>query len=296
MGKAVCNGITINYRCAGEGTDVVLIHGLATNHAFWHFNIVLPLVRDSHRVTVYDLRGHGYSMMPPSGYTSAHMAEDLHCLLNHLEIPRAHLIGHSLGGVIALHYAAVYPERVASLTIADSRVRALQPTNFARNWPQGEVAIKKLKALGLDIPEDDAEAGLWLLEQLATPQWQQQRDTLKGSSLFIPFGGWNGGQRTAERWLELLNTTTARQDFISPAGLTIEKLSTIKQPTLAIYGENSSTMPSLWGLRDYLPNCETAIVPGAGHFYPFTRPKLFVSMVSQFLKGQGSAQMFAPEG
>ena len=114
MSTINCNGVTINYRTVGKGEDVVFIHGLGANCAFWHLNVLLPLGR-KYRVTVYDLRGHGYSTMPSSGYTSEDMADDLHHLINHLGIKKAHLIGHSLGGVIALHYAALYPERVSSI-------------------------------------------------------------------------------------------------------------------------------------------------------------------------------------
>ena len=283
MARAGCNGVSINYRCVGEGRDVVLIHGLGANHAFWHFDVLLPLARD-YRVTVYDLRGHGYSGMPPIGYTSADMAEDLYHLLNHLDISRAHLVGHSLGGVIALHCAVLHPECVSSLTVADSRVRALQPTQRPRDWPTWKTAKKRLEEVGLFLPEDETEAGLWLLEQLASPDWQKKRDRLRGSQLFIPFSRWGGGNRSAKRWLELLDTTTARQDLTSLAGLTVNTLSKIVHPLLAIYGERSTVLASSQGLQRHLDNCKTVIVPEAGHSFPVTRPEFFVTTVSRFLR------------
>lgn len=282
MKKISCNGVVLNCWSVGEGEDIVLIHGLAANHAFWRLDVLLSFAK-GHRVTIYDQRGHGYSEMPPDGYTSGDMAEDLHCLLRHHGISQAHLIGHSLGGVVALHYASVHPERVSSLTIADSRVRAFQPNNYATDWPHWETATKKLKEIGLPVREEEAEAGLWLLEQIATPEWQVARDKLKGSQLFVPFGGWNGGNKAADRWLKLMNTTTARQGLTSLAGLTVEKLSTIQTPTLALYGEHSPTLQSMRGLTKYLPHCKSVIVPGKGHFFPLTQPKLFVDIVSEFL-------------
>jgi pimeloyl-ACP methyl ester carboxylesterase len=285
MGKIVCNGVALNYRTVGAGSDVVLIHGLASNHAFWRIEVLLSLAK-SYRLTVFDLRGHGYSDMPPSGYSLEDMAGDLHCLLDNLDILHAHIIGHSFGGAVALQYAADHPARVLSLTIADSRIRVLQPTNYAREWLNSEVAIKKLGEIGLDVPEDESESGLWLLEQLAHPKWQKARHKFEGSQLFIPFGGWNGGQRTAEQWLKLLNTTTARQDVTAAFCLTIDKLSSIRLPVLAMYGDHSSALPSLRGLQKYLSNCRKIIVPEAGHFYPFTRPGLFAGEVSNFLKEQ----------
>ncbi|MCK9419581.1 MAG: alpha/beta hydrolase [Nitrospirae bacterium] len=282
MKKIKCNGIVLNCWSVGEGEDVVLIHGLAANHAFWRLDVLLSFAK-SHRVTIYDQRGHGYSEMPPEGYTSGDMAEDLHDLLRHHDISHAHLIGHSLGGLVALHYAAIHPERVSSLTIADSRVRAFQSNNYATDWPHWETATMKLKEIGLSVREEEAEAGLWLLEQLASTEWQQARDKLKGSQLFIPFGGWSGGNKSADRWLKLMKTTTAKKDLTSLAGLTVEKLSMIQVPTLALYGEHSPTLQSMRGLMEHLPHCKTVIVPGKGHFFPLTQPKLFFDIVSQFL-------------
>jgi pimeloyl-ACP methyl ester carboxylesterase len=254
MGTVNCNGVSLNYRGVGKGKNIVLIHGLAANHAFWHIEVLLSLAKN-YRVTLYDLRGHGYSSMPSCNYTTAAMATDLHHLLNHLHIDRTHLIGHSYGGAVALHYAILYPESVDSLVIA-----------------------------GFFIPETEDESGLWLLEQLALPKWQKARHKLEGSPLFIPFSRWGGGKRSAVRWLELLQSTTARQDFISPDGLTINRLSTIRHPTLAICGADSPTLPSFRGLQKQLPNCKAEIIPKAGHFFPLTHPKLFVTIVSQFLK------------
>lgn len=289
MKTAICNGVTIKYQTVGDGNDVVLIHGLAANHAFWRLNILMELAK-RYRVTVYDLRGHGYSDMPPSGYTSGDMAEDLAALLETLGSKKAHLVGHSVGGVIALHAAVLYPERVASLMIADSRVRALQPTNYAREWSNWDTAGKKLADIGLCVPEAEAEAGLWILERLAMPQWQAMRDTLKETSLFAPFGGWNGGQKSAERWLELMHSTSAREDIGALAGLTTDRLTTIRQPVLMMYGENSPTMPSMRGLKKCIPHAKTEVVPGAGHFYPLSRPELFVRSLGRFLNEMEEVQ------
>jgi pimeloyl-ACP methyl ester carboxylesterase len=101
MPMARLNGVALNYRSAGEGSDVMLIHGLAANHAFWRLDALLPLAR-RHRVTVFDLRGHGYSSAARSGYTTADMAGDLCALLDQLDIAQAHLVGHSYGGVVGL--------------------------------------------------------------------------------------------------------------------------------------------------------------------------------------------------
>ena len=282
MSAMLNNGVSINYRRVGQGEDVVLIHGLAANHAFWHVGVLLPLAR-RYRVTVYDLRGHGYSGMPSNGYTPVDMAGDLDVLLGHLDIAGAHLIGHSFGGIVALQFALLHGQRVKSLTIVDSRIRALQPTNRPRDLPNWPEAKKRLARIGLIIPEDETDMGLWLLDQLATPQWRERRQELEGSPLFIPFSRLGGGNSSADRWLELVDTTTAKKEVTSSAGLTIEGLAGIQQPTLAMYGERSSTMPSFRGLGKHMPNFRRVMVPGAGHFFPVTQPEFFVRTVSQFL-------------
>ncbi len=282
MSKVILNGNNINYRRVGEGRDLVFVHGLAANHAFWGVEILLELIRN-YRVTVFDLRGHGYSDMPASGYTTTDMAGDLLGLVDELEIQKATIIGHSFGGLVALQFAVMHPERVTSLVIADTRVHSLQPTNCPRDWPNSEVALKRLWDLGLNIPEDEADSGIWLLERLAQSEWREARDKLKGSPLFMPYSNLGSGARSAERWLKLLAETTARKDLTTFNGPHAEQLTGLSQKTLAIYGEYSTLTASIQGLQQYLPNCETSIVEQAGHFHPLSKPKLFRIRVQQFL-------------
>ena len=128
-------GVRLHYYQRGVPTrpHVVLVHGLAANTAFWFPQLLPALVRD-YLVTAYDLRGHGRSDMPASGYGTADMASDLHALLRHAGADRVHLIGHSFGGAVALHYAVLHPDRVASLTVADTRLGAFQPDPHMVGW------------------------------------------------------------------------------------------------------------------------------------------------------------------
>ncbi len=285
-GRAEGNGVAISYRCFGAGPDVVLIHGFAANSAFWHIKILLTLARD-HRVTVYDLRGHGYSSMPARGYTSLDMAGDLGMLLDHLEIGKVHLVGHSFGGNVALQYGLRHPERVAGITMADSRVRSLQPTQRPRDWEGWPEARENLRRIGIEIDPDEKEAGLFLLEQLARPEWLERREKLKGTQLFVPFCRKGGGRRSAERWTRLLATTTAREDLVRPAGLTPERIATLRMPVLGVYGEKSRVLPTLARLRELLPDFRTVLVPGRGHFFPLTDPDVFITALCDFLAETG---------
>jgi pimeloyl-ACP methyl ester carboxylesterase len=283
MPIAHVNGINIHYERAGDGPDVIMIHGLAANMAFWYFRIFRDLIKDF-RVTLYDLRGHGKSDMPLSGYTSAQMASDLHLLMDHLCITQAHLVGHSFGGEIALHYATLHPERALSLTLADARVRALQPVQRLRDWPRWRMVRRRLEQIGISISEDECEAGHHLLEEFAHFMRLGELEAPRSrNDLFVPFATGFNGKRTAERWLQLVGATTAREDFCSLGGLTREKICQTCLPVLAVYGRRSRCLESLLGLQKILPNCRAVIVPGAGHFHPLEAPGMFVQSLRGFL-------------
>lgn len=267
MPKALVNGINIHYQTSGQGPDLVLIHGATGNMAFWYLS-TLPALRKEFRVTVYDLRGHGYSDVPPSGYTSADMAGDLCGLLDYLGIVRAHLLGHSFGGVVALHTAALYPERVASLVLADPEIPALRDLCNVREWPYWEAWNAWLRDFGVDVPDEKWDDLDYVLRQ----------------SVYIPmaYGLRKGQKRKSTRLLRLLDHTTALNDFRELAGLTMDKISQIKHPTLAIYGEFSPFLPACRYLEENMPNCKAVIVP-KGHFHPALEPEVFVEHVREFL-------------
>jgi pimeloyl-ACP methyl ester carboxylesterase len=284
MPRAFVNGIGINYQQAGVGPDLVLVHGLAANLAFWYIRILPFLIREF-RVTVYDLRGHGFSDMPHSNYTSADMAKDLGALLGQLGIEQTHLVGHSFGGLVALHFAVLFPARVSSLTVADSRVSALQAVPRVKDWPHWRRWQPRLGRLGIHLDEEQ-ELDFSLLGKLAEYTRQGAFDTSKHSSLFTPFETWNGGKRSAERWLYLLNTTTAKEDFKAQAGLTLNKIRRMHRPTLAIYGQYSFCLPSCRGLQQNLPNCKSVFIQRAGHFHPVIKPRIFLANLQKFLLPQ----------
>src|SRR3712207_3517403 len=102
MPKVLAGGVRTHYQQLGEGPDVVLVHGLGANLAFWYLGAA-PLIATDHRVTAYDLRGHGLTARTPSGYSTGQLAADLMAVLDRLKIERTTLIGHSYGAAIALH-------------------------------------------------------------------------------------------------------------------------------------------------------------------------------------------------
>jgi pimeloyl-ACP methyl ester carboxylesterase len=285
MSKVSVNGTNLHYLSTGQGPDVIMIHGLGANLAFWYLHVVSRLASEF-RVTAYDLRGHGYSDMPQMGYTPADMVADLHGLLNHLGLESVHLVGHSFGGAVALNFTAQFPDRVASLTLADARVRALHPKQRIKDWQYWPRWKAQLQAAGMSLPDEEEELDFMLLEDWAQPQWQDVRRRLSTPHRFVPFGTGPGSKRAAQRWLRLLQSTTARDDFRQHVGVRDEQIRELRQPMLAIYGQHSHCLETLWKLKESVPDCRVVIVPGVGHFHPVVRQKFFVHHLRAFLQDQ----------
>ncbi len=264
---------------ASDGPVVVMAHGLASDLGFWPRK-ALSLLSDFSLI-LYDLRGHGRSDMASSGYTTADMATDLEGLLDHFDVKQAHLVGHSFGGSVALHYGILHPRRTASLTLADTRIRLFQPVQRLQDLPGSEFLETKLELLGFAIDPDDPEVGLRLLEAMARAVVEGKARSGTGPLLFrLLFGG---SKERAARWLSLLDTTTARQDLVAPAGLTVEKIQAVRHPVLACFGERSHCLPSCRGLERNLSDCKVVLIPGAGHFHPIARPRLFAGVLRRFV-------------
>jgi pimeloyl-ACP methyl ester carboxylesterase len=165
MPVAKTNRLSISYQQSGSGPDVVMVHGLAANLAFWYLKIV-PHFTPSYHTTVYDLRGHGRSEMPPTGYTTRDLAEDLIALLDERGIQKAHLVGHSIGGSVCMHAAVLYPERVASLTLVECRLHAFQPLLNRDNESFWVKHAPELEARGITIPKNTPKVFYSLIQEL----------------------------------------------------------------------------------------------------------------------------------
>jgi len=118
MPYARVNGINIYYEVCGEGYPVVLISGLGSQGQSWDTQV--PIYSKGYKVIVFDNRGAGKSDKPPSPYSTEGMADDTVALMDALSIERAHIVGKSMGGMIAQWLAIKYPERVSKLVMGCS--------------------------------------------------------------------------------------------------------------------------------------------------------------------------------
>lgn len=270
--------------CSGQGPDIVMVHGLAANLSFWYMRIV-PMLAKDYRVTIYDLRGHGLSSMPRDGYTTKHMTEDLHGLLKETGIKKSHLVGHSLGGAICLHYSILHPEKVQSLNLIDCRINSLQPFQNPHNNDYWMNRRKELLAKGISVPDDTPRVIYTMLNELSPIYEDNMSNPKTKFGLFVQNGIWETNSRTALRWKKLVSTTTFAKDIMKVAGLTRGKIRQVVLPTLLSYGGNSPCLETCRALEDILINHKTIIHHDMGHFYPVIAPELVVKDLREFLKG-----------
>ena len=143
---ATVNGAELHYVAAGtEGTPVLLVHGFP--ETWWTFRKLIPLLASSHRVYAVDLRGFGDSGNGPGDYSSKASAEDLHLLIDELNVGPVHLTGQDISGASVLRLAATHPEDVLSFTAIEMG----------------------LPGFGLERLADITHGGSWHIGVLATP-------------------------------------------------------------------------------------------------------------------------------
>jgi len=282
MPSLATSQVTLNYLQLGSGEQLVLIHGLGANLSFWYFGAAQRLAL-RRRVLMYDLRGHGRSSMPREGYGLHHMVRDLAALLDFLGIVRADIAGHSFGGRVALAFAALHPQRVRNLVVADTQLRALQPPVRLSEWAHWERWKAELKGHGLvDLPSDDSIIGHKLLARLSQAHAPAANQIRTRISLHTR----DMGERGLARWRELLARTSADREFEDEAFLVPATLQTITTPTLLMFGKLSHSLPTARRLMDCLPNARLLLIQGAGHFFPIKKPGFFARGIEAFLTRQ----------
>jgi pimeloyl-ACP methyl ester carboxylesterase len=287
MPSLAAGDVKLNYLQLGRGEPLILIHGLGANLSFWYFGAARILAR-RRGLLMYDLRGHGRSSTPQEGYGLHQMVQDLVNLLDFLSIERADVAGHSFGGRIALALAALHPQRVRSIVIADTQIRALQPPVRLSDWTYWAWWKAELEGQGLvDLPADETLIDHNLLAKLsqahgAIGDQGRGRISLRTRDM---------GDRGLERWQHLLARTSADREFADESFLVPSTLQTISKPMLLAFGKFSHCLPTADRLLDCVPNAQLIIIPGAGHFFPVVKPRLFARVVEAFLLRQeiGSA-------
>ena len=279
MAEVQLNGVTIAYQQMGDGPDLVFVHGLAASRAFWFLQYAMPLAKHF-RITLFDLRGHGYSSMPASGYEAVQAAEDIGGLLDHLGIASCVLVGHSYGGGVALEFAGRQPQRVDKLVVLDTKINALQPSQRLSDSPYlSPFEVEVAKKSGHDW-EQESQVGLLFLDVLA--RWKVGGGGSESKDVFTPFGEGRGAQRTAKQFVELMDTTSALKEVVLP-GIDGAAIAALPMPCLWIYGEWSRSLPSYRALLPLRPASEFRVVPQGGHFFPISNADIVLAWLKPFL-------------
>jgi|SRR5437762_395781 len=212
---------------------VVFVHGLLTDSlASYYFTLAKPIADAGLPVLMYDLRGHGRTDRPPTGYAVDDFVADLAALLDALAVPgRCYLVGNSFGGTIAFGFAARHPDRVAGIVAIES-----EPATAA--WSAKLAGI--LDRAGRELHRREALA--WITLRYGT------RTT-----------------RLAKSAAALLAATTLAADVPASRLLSDAEIRAIRCPVLAIYGEDSDLAVQAPLLATLLPDCTTTIVAGQQH-------------------------------
>jgi pimeloyl-ACP methyl ester carboxylesterase len=139
MKRITLNGISIAYERHGKGRPLVLLHGYPLDHSIWE--PLVPLLENDFDVILPDLRGFGKSQAGGQNYAISDFAADVAGLLDQLEIEKAAVVGHSMGGYAALAFARAYPGRLAGLGLVSSQALADTPEGKARRYKQAEAIL-----------------------------------------------------------------------------------------------------------------------------------------------------------
>jgi pimeloyl-ACP methyl ester carboxylesterase len=267
------HGRRISYLTAGKGPVLLAVHGIASDSQAWR--AALPLLARRATVIAPDLPGHGASAKAPGDYSLGSLASSLRDLLVKLGHERATLMGHSLGGGVAMQFSYMFPERTERLVLVSSGGlgRSVNPLLRAATLPGSELAIAAtigpitalgragaaaVRRLGLRFSPDLGEVG----RGFATLADREGRvaflDTLRSVVNF-------SGQRV-----------DASDRLYLASGM----------PTLLLWGERDPIIPAGHGRRaqERMPGSRFVTFADSGHFPQIDDPHRFAATVLEFLE------------
>jgi 3-oxoadipate enol-lactonase len=252
------DGVRIHYEVEGEGPCVVLSHSLACHSAMWEPQAAY--LKERYTVLRFDTRGHGLSDAPAGAYTLADLVDDALAVLDGHGVGRAHFVGLSMGGMIGQLLALNHPERVASLTLADTTSRF--PAGSDKVW---EERIRTVTGKGMAamveptlarwFTEDFRDRGGPVLERVAA---------MIGAT---PVAGYVGCCHAIPK----IDTT--------------DRLGEIRCPTLVIVGEDDPGTPVAMAraIHDAITDSRLVVIPRASHLCNLERPDAFNRVLGEFL-------------
>jgi len=249
MRFATDDGVELHVEELGAGPPVIMLHGLLVgNMTTWYFTAAPDLAR-THRVILFDLRGHGLSERTPTGYDVDRMTGDLTSLVDRLTDEPVVLVGHSYGALIALTFALRHPDRVRKLVVIEA---PLPPS--------------RLEEFGTFLRGSSDD----MLEALPGAL----RDAVRSGS--------RQGARVAEGIRFLARESSLLRDLTSAEDVPDEALAALGCPLLAVYGTYSSCRPVGARLARVVPGA-LLVELGGGHFLPLDAPRALTDVMTRFI-------------
>jgi 3-oxoadipate enol-lactonase len=238
----------LSHSVTGAGPDVVLLHGVGLDHTMW--DRLLPALVEDHRVTTVDLRGHGASGPAAPGTSLSDLADDVLEVVDAVGAERVHLVGFSLGALVAAHLAAHHQNRVATLSLVSS---------VAQRTPDEQAAVRlRLEAAQADLSRTvDAAVERWFDEA-----WRDREPDLVANVRRTMLAN------DPTSYLACYTVfATGDQEVGSVLG-------DITAPTLAITGSDDpgSTPDMSHRLAAAVADAHAVVVEGARHLLPLERP------------------------
>jgi pimeloyl-ACP methyl ester carboxylesterase len=258
MAIAAVNGIKINYRVDGRGYPLVMIMGFSSPRSAWSSQV--PFFKKHFQVVTFDNRGVGKSDKPTGPYTTKLMADDAVALMDYLGIKQAHIVGASMGGMIAQELAIHYPERVSKLVLACTYC-----------CKQGESG---------DTPEQ-AE-----LTKLSPKKMSAAMVKLACNKPFYRFVVGTMAAIQLNFVSAAANVGIQGQTAACFNHNTLDRLSAIKSPTLVIVGteDHLITPTSSDVIARHIPGAKLVKVAGGSHMFFMENKQEFNQKVLDFLK------------
>jgi pimeloyl-ACP methyl ester carboxylesterase len=275
------HGQRVSYRRGGSGPALLLLHGMTNSSQTWEG--VAPYLSDRFTLIAPDLLGHGESATPRGDYSLGAHASGARDILTALGIERATVVGHSLGGGIAMQFAYQFPERCERLVLVSSGGlgREVHVVLRAAALPGADFVLPLLTSAGL-LSVGRGVGGV--LRRLGLPPSEDLDVLGRGFASLDSAGSRQAFLHTVRAVIEPGGQRVSAQSRLALAALL---------PTLIVWGERDSIIPVAHGVaaHEAMPGSRFEVFPGAGHMPHDADPERFAALLVDFWESTEPAQL-----